>query len=239
MSFTFPEEMSWRENETKTLSIYGAFTARRTQTWLWTPQRTLFFSFGLEIIFAMNSLNQQYEQKVRPCIDLIDSLRSLGVEKDLALPAIAVIGDQSSGKSSVLEALSGVALPRGSGENHQRIYSPFYFLPSKKMRVLRLNEMTNIPEIFFFFFLNCNQLFIILDAGIVTRCPLELKMKRGKEGAEWYGKISYQTHEEDIEDPADVEGKIREGLATGLHSHFTFPRFQEVIAQLSVLSSQS
>uniref|UniRef100_A0A3Q1JSI3 Interferon-induced GTP-binding protein Mx n=1 Tax=Anabas testudineus TaxID=64144 RepID=A0A3Q1JSI3_ANATE len=110
---------------------------------------------------AMNTLNQQYEEKVRPCIDLIDSLRSLGVEKDLALPAIAVIGDQSSGKSSVLEALSGVALPRGS--------------------------------------------------GIVTRCPLELKMKRKKEGEEWYGKISYQNHEEEIDDPADVEKKIREG----------------------------
>uniref|UniRef100_A0A3B3SK14 Dynamin N-terminal domain-containing protein n=1 Tax=Paramormyrops kingsleyae TaxID=1676925 RepID=A0A3B3SK14_9TELE len=63
-----------------------------------------------------NILNEQYEEKVRPCIDLIDSLRSLGVEQDLALPAIAVIGDQSSGKSSVLEALSGVALPRGSGK---------------------------------------------------------------------------------------------------------------------------
>ncbi|XP_068449702.1 interferon-induced GTP-binding protein Mx [Clinocottus analis] len=108
----------------------------------------------------MNTLNQQYEEKVRPCIDLIDSLRSLGVEKDLALPAIAVIGDQSSGKSSVLEALSGVALPRGS--------------------------------------------------GIVTRCPLELKMKRRREGEEWYGKISYQGHEEEIEDPADVDGMIRE-----------------------------
>uniref|UniRef100_A0A8C3WJC4 Interferon-induced GTP-binding protein Mx2 n=1 Tax=Catagonus wagneri TaxID=51154 RepID=A0A8C3WJC4_9CETA len=62
-----------------------------------------------------NNLYSQYEEKVRPCIDLIDSLRALGVEQDLALPAIAVIGDQSSGKSSVLEALSGVALPRGSG----------------------------------------------------------------------------------------------------------------------------
>uniref|UniRef100_A0A7N5JER6 Interferon-induced GTP-binding protein Mx1 n=1 Tax=Ailuropoda melanoleuca TaxID=9646 RepID=A0A7N5JER6_AILME len=67
---------------------------------------------GLEL-----SLASQYEEKVRPCLDLIDSLRALGVEQDLALPAIAVIGDQSSGKSSVLEALSGVALPRGSAQN--------------------------------------------------------------------------------------------------------------------------
>ncbi|XP_039376206.1 interferon-induced GTP-binding protein Mx2-like [Mauremys reevesii] len=64
---------------------------------------------------AEHTLYNQYEERVRPCIDLIDSLRALGVEKDLALPAIAVIGDQSSGKSSVLEALSGVALPRSSG----------------------------------------------------------------------------------------------------------------------------
>ncbi|GAA6091051.1 interferon-induced GTP-binding protein MxA [Tachysurus ichikawai] len=111
------------------------------------------------------SLSEQYELKVRPCIDLIDSLRALGVEKDLALPAIAVIGDQSSGKSSVLEALSGVALPRGS--------------------------------------------------GIVTRCPLELKMKRSQEKDFWHGKIKYkkdndQDYEEDIEDPADVEKRIRE-----------------------------
>ncbi|XP_029007607.1 interferon-induced GTP-binding protein Mx3-like [Betta splendens] len=108
----------------------------------------------------MNSLNQEFDEKVRPCIDLIDSLRSLGVEKDLALPAIAVIGDQSSGKSSVLEALSGVALPRGS--------------------------------------------------GIVTRCPLELRMTKNKLGQEWYGKISYQDQMEEIKDPADVEKKIRE-----------------------------
>ncbi|RXN18991.1 interferon-induced GTP-binding -like protein [Labeo rohita] len=107
-----------------------------------------------------HTFSQQYEEKIRPCIDTIDNLRSLGVEKDLALPAIAVIGDQSSGKSSVLEALSGVALPRGS--------------------------------------------------GIVTRCPLELKMIRTKDEEKWHGKISYQDKEEDIHDPAEVEKKIRE-----------------------------
>uniref|UniRef100_A0A3Q2VFJ3 Interferon-induced GTP-binding protein Mx n=1 Tax=Haplochromis burtoni TaxID=8153 RepID=A0A3Q2VFJ3_HAPBU len=122
----------------------------------------------------MSTLNQQYDEKVRPLIDLIDSLRSLGVEKDLALPAIAVIGDQSSGKSSVLEALSGVALPRGS--------------------------------------------------GIVTRCPLELKMTKTKEGEAWYGKISYRDFEEKIKEPALVEKMIREaqlkliGNDTGISS---------------------
>ncbi|KAM9447840.1 interferon-induced GTP-binding protein Mx2-like [Salvelinus alpinus] len=54
-------------------------------------------------------------KKVRPFIDLIDDMRSIGIDKELQLPAIAVVGDQSSGKSSVLETLSGVALPRGTG----------------------------------------------------------------------------------------------------------------------------
>ena len=39
----------------------------------------------------------------------------MGVHKHLPLPQIAVMGDQSSGKSSVLEALSGIAFPRGTG----------------------------------------------------------------------------------------------------------------------------
>lgn len=60
---------------------------------------------------------KQWESQVRPYIEMIDYLRRIGIEKDLALPSIAVVGDQSSGKSSVLEALSGVALPRGSGKS--------------------------------------------------------------------------------------------------------------------------
>ncbi|KAM7132918.1 interferon-induced GTP-binding protein Mx1 isoform 1-T2 [Molossus nigricans] len=108
---------------------------------------------------AENSLYSQYEEKVRPCIDLIDSLRALGVEQDLALPAIAVIGDQSSGKSSVLEALSGVALPRGS--------------------------------------------------GIVTRCPLVLKLRKLGQEDKWKGKVSYWDTEMDISDASEVEQAIR------------------------------
>ena len=52
---------------------------------------------------------------MRPYIDLIDNLRHLGLEKDVALPSIVVVGDQSAGKSSTLEAISGIQLPRGSG----------------------------------------------------------------------------------------------------------------------------
>ncbi|NWI17380.1 MX protein, partial [Crypturellus soui] len=106
-----------------------------------------------------HTLYKQYEQKIRPCIDLIDSLRSLGVEEDMALPAIAVIGDQSSGKSSVLEALSGVALPRGN--------------------------------------------------GIVTRCPLEIKLKKTADAQKWKGKISYRHISEELENPSEVEKAVR------------------------------
>ncbi|KFW12613.1 Interferon-induced GTP-binding protein Mx, partial [Eurypyga helias] len=109
---------------------------------------------------AEHTLYNQYEEKIRPCIDLIDSLRALGIEKDLALPAIAVIGDQSSGKSSVLEALSGIALPRGN--------------------------------------------------GIVTRCPLELKLKRIPAIQAWKGKISYRNTSRELQDASEVEKAIRE-----------------------------
>ncbi|NWY57659.1 MX protein, partial [Chionis minor] len=107
-----------------------------------------------------HTLYNQYEEKIRPCIDLIDSLRALGIEKDLALPAIAVIGDQSSGKSSVLEALSGIALPRGN--------------------------------------------------GVVTRCPLELKLKRIPATQAWKGKMCYRNTSVELQDASEVEKAIRE-----------------------------
>ena len=42
----------------------------------------------------------------------IDKLRSYGISQLVSLPQIIVCGDQSSGKSSVLEATSGIAFPR-------------------------------------------------------------------------------------------------------------------------------
>lgn len=48
-------------------------------------------------------------------LDKIDKLRDLGVHDYVALPQLVVVGDQSSGKSSVLEAVMELPLPRDSG----------------------------------------------------------------------------------------------------------------------------
>uniref|UniRef100_A0A8C5T7W6 MX dynamin like GTPase 1 n=1 Tax=Malurus cyaneus samueli TaxID=2593467 RepID=A0A8C5T7W6_9PASS len=122
--------------------------------------KTAFLNAAMDQFCQRLEITCFYEEKIRPCIDLVDSLRALGIEKDLSLPAIAVIGDQSSGKSSVLEALSGVALPRGQ--------------------------------------------------GIVTRCPLELKLKRLPEGQAWQGKICYRNLALELQNASEVDRAIRE-----------------------------
>ncbi|KOM53633.1 hypothetical protein LR48_Vigan09g229200 [Vigna angularis] len=57
-----------------------------------------------------------YNQRIRPILDALENLRRLNITKEgIQLPAIVVVGDQSSGKSSVLESLAGINLPRGQG----------------------------------------------------------------------------------------------------------------------------
>jgi hypothetical protein len=47
----------------------------------------------------------------RNLLDVVDTLRSQGISRYIDLPEIIVCGEQSSGKSSVLEAISGVKFP--------------------------------------------------------------------------------------------------------------------------------
>lgn len=49
-------------------------------------------------------------------VTVIQDLRDLGVEElVLPLPKICVLGDQSTGKSSLIEGISGIKVPRNSG----------------------------------------------------------------------------------------------------------------------------
>ncbi|KAI4088874.1 MAG: hypothetical protein LQ339_008648 [Xanthoria mediterranea] len=48
-------------------------------------------------------------------LDVINALRAEGLSEYTALPQLIVCGDQSSGKSSVLKAISGVLFPRKDG----------------------------------------------------------------------------------------------------------------------------
>ncbi|KAI0495727.1 hypothetical protein KFK09_022030 [Dendrobium nobile] len=64
----------------------------------------------------MNALTSSYNDQIRPLLDAVDRLRHLKVmQEGIELPTIVVVGDQSSGKSSVLESLAGISLPRGQG----------------------------------------------------------------------------------------------------------------------------
>ncbi|KAG0664588.1 hypothetical protein C6P46_001184 [Rhodotorula mucilaginosa] len=56
-----------------------------------------------------------YSKKRRQLVSLIDQLRSAGASTEIDLPRIAVIGNQSAGKSSLVEAISGIKVPRDAG----------------------------------------------------------------------------------------------------------------------------
>ncbi|KAI8948961.1 dynamin family protein [Xylaria longipes] len=62
-------------------------------------------SFNTEILNGLCSKDQL------ELLDTVDQLRSQGIHHYISLPQIIVCGDQSSGKSSVLEAISGVPFP--------------------------------------------------------------------------------------------------------------------------------
>ncbi|KAJ3292517.1 hypothetical protein HK104_005215 [Borealophlyctis nickersoniae] len=59
--------------------------------------------------------NSAYAQRARRLMRMVNSMRDAGAYMDLDLPTVVVCGNQSVGKSSVLEALCGIVLPRAEG----------------------------------------------------------------------------------------------------------------------------
>lgn len=96
-----------------------------------------------------------FSKDVRPTLDIIDNLRAVGLSQEVSLPQIVVMGDQSSGKSSVLQSIAGIPFPRGS--------------------------------------------------GLVTRCPIELILKKSEDpAAAWYGEVSIRWEKDQPEESGPV-----------------------------------
>ncbi|KAG8960370.1 hypothetical protein FRC03_006609 [Tulasnella sp. 419] len=59
---------------------------------------------------------RQYKRNRHELMEILSGLHSLGsIANELPLPQIAVVGSQSVGKSSLIESMSGITLPRDSG----------------------------------------------------------------------------------------------------------------------------
>ncbi|KAI1767725.1 P-loop containing nucleoside triphosphate hydrolase protein [Hypoxylon sp. FL1150] len=61
---------------------------------------------------ASSTLEQLQSDDERQILDTVTKIRKCGLDSDLSLPQIVVCGDQSSGKSSVLEAMTEIPFPR-------------------------------------------------------------------------------------------------------------------------------
>ncbi|KAI0677375.1 P-loop containing nucleoside triphosphate hydrolase protein [Trametes maxima] len=59
--------------------------------------------------------NTEYGRTAKELNDFMKSIRAEGAQSDLNLPRVAVIGNQSAGKSSLVEAISGIKVPRDAG----------------------------------------------------------------------------------------------------------------------------
>lgn len=76
-------------------------------------------------------------QNFKKLVSLVDKLRDIGLNDHISMPRIAVLGSQSSGKSSLLESIVGLNfLPRGSGVVTRR---------PLELRLCRVREMKEKP----------------------------------------------------------------------------------------------
>ncbi|KAG9014026.1 hypothetical protein FRB94_000223 [Tulasnella sp. JGI-2019a] len=81
--------------------------------------------FGLDLPSKRQNVNalpegddsamRAYTKKRRELLETLNSLHSTGVQNELDLPQIVVAGSQSVGKSSLIESMSGIKLPRDTG----------------------------------------------------------------------------------------------------------------------------
>ncbi|KAJ5041281.1 uncharacterized protein L3040_005829 [Drepanopeziza brunnea f. sp. 'multigermtubi'] len=66
----------------------------------------------VELLGNTSSLEDLQTDEQRRVLDMVVQVRKCGLDDNLSLPQLVVCGDQSSGKSSVLEALTEIPFPR-------------------------------------------------------------------------------------------------------------------------------
>ena len=99
-------------------------------------------------------------------LSLVTHLFYPRVQVDIDLPQIAVIGSQSAGKSSLIESISGITLPRAVGTCTRCVD-----LPSFLLRHYNLNTR----EIF-------------------TSCPTECRLSRSDAPWQWVVSLRFTTN---------------------------------------------
>ena len=58
-------------------------------------------------------MDEEYNNRIRPYLDIMDKLRAYLKNSDIKVPVIVTCGMQSSGKSSTLESITHIQLPKG------------------------------------------------------------------------------------------------------------------------------
>ncbi|TQN69609.1 Interferon-induced GTP-binding protein Mx, partial [Colletotrichum shisoi] len=86
------------------------------------------------ITLDSSALNELHSTETKNIFDTVDRLSPLGVGKIVDPPQIVVVGDQSSGKSSVLEAISHVYFP-AHAEGCTRFATELVLRPGSRRRV--------------------------------------------------------------------------------------------------------
>lgn len=80
------------------------------------PQHINDISQGSDTIIVSDLLHDtEYNRSAQSLNLIISRLRDCGTEQVVPLPKIAVVGNQSAGKSSLIEAISQIKVPRASG----------------------------------------------------------------------------------------------------------------------------
>ncbi|KAI9764888.1 MAG: hypothetical protein M1839_005691, partial [Geoglossum umbratile] len=76
------------------------------------PNGNAFELLGPLLPATTSSLDALQTTDQRKVLNIVDSLRQCGIDDIIPLPQLVVCGDQSSGKSSVLEAITEIPFPR-------------------------------------------------------------------------------------------------------------------------------